>query len=547
MRQQKLLSTTLMLCTLGIGIVIGTLVNTQVNAAHGQSIAPDATPLVVPPATEASNEFSKLAKKISPSVVNITADYTPKQLTVGRNRRATPRQGEDQEGNGGSGNDDGSTELFRRFFGNQAPNLVVPQDAGKREQSGTGFIVDKNGYIITNKHVVSNEEGNPVDHIKVKLHGEDSEYRAKLIGFDRETDVAVLKIDAHRQLQPVMLANSEGVQVGDWAVAIGSPFGLQETVTAGIVSAMNRANIGEQFQRFIQTDAAINPGNSGGPLLNIRGEVIGVNTMIATRSGGYEGIGFALPINMAVRVYNDIIREGHVTRGSIGVTWQQNIKPETLKAMGFDHGIIVSEVKKDGPADKAGVKVDDIILSVNDKPLKDGDDLMTRVADMPVGTACTLTVDRDGKRKDFKLVVQDRLKVFWDDPRVVGEVKNVPTSNTEEERPETVSKVVQFGIQVRALGDDEKSLTTDKTGMVVTRVEPNSFAADIGMMDRDIITSIDRKPINSVEDIKKIQSTLKPGDPVVFRVVRSLGPVRRGAAGNTPATQVLWLPGTLPE
>ena len=531
-----------MLCTLGIGIVIGTVVNTGVNAAKAQNVAPDATPLVVPPAVEAANEFSKLAKKISPSVVNITADYTPKQV-VTRNRRARP-QGDDQEGNG----DDGSAELFKRFFGNQAPGLVVPQDAGKREQSGTGFIVDKNGYIITNKHVVSNEEGNPVDHIKVKLHGEDTEYRGKLIGFDRETDIAVVKIDVHHPLQPVMLANSEGVQVGDWAVAIGSPFGLQETVTAGIVSALNRANIGEQFQRFIQTDAAINPGNSGGPLLNIRGEVIGVNTMIATRSGGYEGIGFALPINMAVRDYNDIIREGHVTRGSIGVTWQQNIKPETLKAMGFDHGVIVSEVKKDGPSDKAGLKADDIILAVNDKPLKDGDDLMSRVADMPVGTTCMLTVDRDGKRKDFKLVVQDRLKVFWDDPRVVGEVKNVPTSNTEEEKPEVVSKVVQFGIQVRALGDDEKNLTTDKTGMVVTRVEPNSFAAEIGMQDRDIITSIDRKPINSVDDIKKIQSTLKPGDPVVFRVVRSIGGVRRGAAaGNSPSTQVLWLPGTLPE
>lgn len=545
MRQQKLLSTALMLCTLGIGIVIGTVVNTGVNAAKAQNVAPDATPLVIPAAVETGNEFSKLAKKISPSVVNITADYTPKQQ-VTRNRRANPR-GDDQEGQGNQGNDDGSAELFRRFFGNQAPGLIIPpQDMGKREQSGTGFIVDKNGYIITNKHVVSNDEGNAVDHIKVKLHGEDTEYRAKLIGFDRESDIAVLKIDAHHPLQPVTLANSDGVQVGDWAVAMGSPFGLQETVTAGIVSAMNRANIGDgQFQRFIQTDAAINPGNSGGPLLNIRGEVIGVNTMIATRSGGYEGIGFALPINMAVRDYNDIIRDGHVTRGSIGVTWQQNIKPETLKAMGFDHGVIISDVKKDGPADKAGVKADDIILGINGKPLKDGDDLMGRVADMPVGTPCVLNVDRDGKKMEFKLVVQDRMKVFWDDPRVVGEVKSAPVANTDTEKPE-VSKVVQFGIQVRALTDDEKALTSDKTGMVVTRVEPDSFASDIGMQDRDIITSIDRKPVNSVDDIKKIQTTLKPGDPVVFRVVRPIPGVRR-AAGNAPASQVLWLPGTLPE
>jgi serine protease Do len=532
-----------MLLTLSVGIMIGTLVNTGVNAARAQNAAPDATPLVVPPAVETSNEFSKLAKKISPSVVNITADYTPKAQQTTRNRRVRPANPDDQEGQG----EDQSSDLFRKFFGNQAPGgiQIMPQDMGKREQSGTGFIVDKNGYIITNKHVVSDEAGNSVDHIKVKLHGEDAEYRAKLIGFDRETDVAVLKIDAHHALAPVTLANSDGVEVGDWAVAIGSPFGLQETVTAGIVSAKNRANIGDgQFQRFIQTDAAINPGNSGGPLLNIRGEVIGVNTMIATRSGGYEGIGFALPMNMAVRVYNDIIHEGHVTRGSIGVTWQQNIKPETLKAMGFDHGVIISDVHKDGPADKAGVKPDDVILGIDGKPLKDGDDLMGRVADMPVGTPCTLTVDRDGKKMEFKLVVQDRLKVFWDDPRVVGEVKSVPTSNTEEKAE--VSKLVQFGIQVRALGDEEKGLVSDKRGMAVTRVEPNSFASDIGMQDRDIITSINRQPVNSVEDIKKIQGTLKPGDPVVFRVVRS-GGVRRGAAATGSQGQVLWLPGTLPE
>jgi serine protease Do len=246
---------------------------------------------------------------------------------------------------------------------------------------------------------------------------------------------------------------------------------------------------------------------------------------------------------MVVRVYNDIIRDGHVTRGSIGITWQ-NTKPEAIKAMGFDHGVIIEEVRKDGPADKAGVKAEDVVLAINDKPLKDGDDLMGRVADMPVGTSCLLTVDRDGKRMDFKLVVMDRLKVFWDDPRVVGEVKNVPTA--EEESKAEVGKLVQFGIQLRSLTDDEKGLTTDKHGLFVARVEANSFAADIGMQERDIITSVDRHPVNSIEDVKKIQATLKPGDPVVFRVIRTVGQVRGHAAG-TPATQVLLLPGTLPE
>ncbi len=534
MRQQKLLSTGLMLFTLSIGIMIGTLVNTGVNAAKAQNIAPDATPLVVPSAVETGNEFSKLAKKISPSVVNITADYTPKMQTT-RRQRVRPNQDEE-------GGDDGSTELFRKFFGGgQAPGLQMPQEEGKREQSGTGFVVDKNGYILTNKHVVSDEGGNPVDHIKVKLHGDDTEYRAKLIGFDRETDVAVLKIDAHHPLQAVNIANSEGVQVGDWAVAIGSPFGLQETVTAGIVSAMNRANIGDgQFQRFIQTDAAINPGNSGGPLLNIRGEVIGINTMIATRSGGYEGIGFALPMNMAVRVYNDVIRDGHVTRGSIGVQWRPT-KAETLKAMGFDHGVILDEVHKGGPADKAGVKVDDIITGIDGKPVKDGDDLMTRIADMPVGTSAVLNIDRDGKKMDFKLVVEDRLKVFADDERVVGKLDQPASEVSKAE----VSRVVQFGVGLRPLTDDEKGLTSDKRGLYVARVEPGSFASDIGLMERDIITSLNRQPVNSLEDVKKVQATLKPGDPVAFHVIRSAGVVHTRASA-TPAAS-LWLSGTLPE
>ena len=229
------------------------------------------------------------------------------------------------------------------------------------------------------------------------------------------------------------IANSDGVQVGDWAVAIGSPFGLEASVTAGIVSATDRTSIGQQFQRFIQTDAAINPGNSGGPLLNIKGEVIGVNTMIATQSGGSQGIGFALPINTVVRVYNDIIRDGRVTRGSIGISWAPGTKLETLRALGEDHGVIVGEVKKGGPADKAGVKADDIILAINGQPVKNGDELVARVADIAVGTPTSITVDRDGKKMDMKLTIQDRAKVFSDDPRVVGE-NAVPEQHSRQRR-----------------------------------------------------------------------------------------------------------------
>src|ERR1041385_2542114 len=335
MRQQKLLSLILLLITLSIGIVIGTLINTGVHAARGQSVATDATPLVVPSPTQLGNEFSKLAKKLEPSVVYITADYTPKIASSDEPSERPRKKG----GSGDSEGDEGS-DLLRRFFRNAPSMQDLPPRAFKQEQSGTGFIVDKNGYIITNNNVISK-----VDRIKVRLHtGDNSEYRARVIGFDPETDLAVIKIDPRSALSPVTIGNSESVQVGDWAVAIGSPFGLEASVTAGIVSALGRNIGGLQLQRFIQTDAAINPGNSGGPLLNIRGEVIGVNTMIATQNGGYQGVGFALPINMVVRVYNDIIREGKVNRGSIGISWSKADKAETLKALGLDHGVLVQGV-----------------------------------------------------------------------------------------------------------------------------------------------------------------------------------------------------------
>lgn len=528
MRQQKLLSTTLLLFTLSIGIVIGTLINTGVQAQRGQAAAPDATPLVVPKAAAVGNEFTKLARALEPSVVNITADFTPK-MTQGKNRK--------QDDDEAEGND--PSDLFRRFFGDQGGGADSSPQARRREQSGTGFIVDKNGYIVTNNHVVDG-----VDRIRVKLHGDTTEYKARLIGTDRETDLAVIKIDAHRMLTPVTIANSDGVQVGDWAVAIGSPFGLEATVTAGIVSATDRKEIGQQFQRFIQTDAAINPGNSGGPLLNIKGEVIGVNTMIATQSGGYQGIGFALPMNTVVRAYNDIIREGRVTRGSIGISWQRDAKPETLKALGVDHGVIVGDVRKDGPADKAGLKTNDIVQGINGQAIKDGDDLVGRVADLPIGSQATLHVDRDGKQMDFKLTIQDRTKVFSDDPRVVGE--NTPGNGTPDKSEATQ---VKFGISIRPSSDEERDTTPDKRGVTVTRVEPDSFAEDIGMMEKDVIISINRRLIASVEDIRKAQQGLKAGDPVAFQVVRPnpLAAGRNRTGGNLPKAQTMFLSGTLPE
>ena len=536
MRQQKLLSLSLLLVTLSIGIVIGTLINTGVHAARGQVTAPDASPLVVPSPVQLGNEFTKLAKRLEPSVVYITADYTPK-VSEKRDPQEGPDAGEGEGNGNGNGNGDG-LDLFKRFFHNGPSTEDLPPRAFRQEQSGTGFIVDKNGYIITNHHVIAR-----VDHIKVKLHGDDdTEYRARVVGIDPETDLAVIKIDPQKPLQPVTIGNSDAVQVGDWAVAIGSPFGLEASVTAGIVSALGRDIGGAlQLQRFIQTDAAINPGNSGGPLLNIRGEVIGVNTMIATQSGGYQGIGFALPINMVARVYNDIIRTGRVTRGSIGIEWSKaDDKPELFKALGTSSGVLISKVQKDGPADKAGVKADDIIIALNGKSIKNGDDLVARVSETPVGTPIEVTVDRDRKHMEFKVTVLDRADVFKDRPEFAELRQETPAPDKAEE-----PQPYKFGIKLHVLTDAERTAMglDAKAGLLVQSVDSGSFAEDIGLFEKDVIVAINRQPVNTVDDVRRIQSTLKPGDAVAFRVMRPSGGVR---GARTPQWTTFFVSGTLP-
>jgi serine protease Do len=250
------------------------------------------------------------------------------------------------------------------------------------------------------------------DRIKVRLHTADAaEYRAKVVGFDPETDLAVLKIDPKTELIPVTIGNSEAVQVGDWAVAIGSPFGLEATVTAGIISAKERdLHGGQQFQKFLQTDAAINPGNSGGPLLAINGDVIGINTAIVSGSGGYQGVGFALPINTAAKVYNEIIKNGKVVRGAIGVSFQED-RPELLSVYGAKEGVFVRGVTPGMPADKAGIREQDIITAINDKPLKDGSGLVNRISETPVGSQVKLSLLRDKKKMDFMVKVGDRKEI----------------------------------------------------------------------------------------------------------------------------------------
>ena len=536
-RQQKLLTASVFLFTLSVGVLIGTLVTNGVHAAKGgQSVAPDATPLVIPPAAANETDFTRLAKMAEPSVVNITSDYTPPK-TAGSKR---PKQAQPDE------EEDENADLFRRFF----RDMPGGQGGGgqgvrprAREATGTGFVVDKNGYIITNNHVVEKAET-----IKVKFPGDKSEYKAKVIGTDWESDLAVLKIiDLKRTLPALKIGNSDGVQVGDWAIAIGSPFGLAASVTAGIISATGRDVSGaEAFQRFIQTDAAINPGNSGGPLLNIKGEVIGINTAIATQTGGYQGIGFALPMNMAARVYNSIIQYGRVRRGSIGISWNKQEKPEILKAAGVSSGVLVENITKDGPAAKAGMKPEDIIVSLNGKLIKDGDDLIARIADTAINSSLKVTVDREGKKMDLTVVVADREEVFKDNVRFASRRKDLPTPGAAPE-----GTPAKFGISIRPLSDKEKEdADSQGRGVYVTTLIEGSFAEEIGLMDRDIIVSINRQAVNNPEDVRRIQGSLKPGDAVAFRVLRQ--PAQLSLPGQRKSTekvpyQSLYVAGTLPS
>ncbi|WP_035958777.1 Do family serine endopeptidase [Bryobacter aggregatus] len=531
MREQRFLGFSMLLVTLSVGILIGTVLTTGVKAGKEQ-VAPDATPLVVPSPVLIQNEFAKLAKRAENSVVHINTVDEGKQNTSMSQRRGRPAPDDEADG------EDDQMELFRRFFRNGPQGqggMGGAMPSPKRMGTGSGFIVDKNGYIITNFHVVDG-----ADKITVKLHNDSAEYKARVIGFDKETDLAVIKISSGTPLTPLPVGNSDAVEVGDWAIAIGSPFGLDATVTAGIVSAKGRDFNGAQaFQRFIQTDAAINPGNSGGPLLNSRGEVIGINTMIATRTGGYEGIGFALPVNMAVKVYNQIISSGRVTRGSIGVQFARTMDPTLMKAFKLDGGVPVTEVVANGPSARAGLKAEDIITRVNGALVKNGDELIAKVSELPVGSKASIEVDRQGKKMNFDVAIEDRQQLYADNP-IVGMGKR------PDDAAQNSQQSAQFGIMIANLpeAEAEKLGIPEKRGVQVTRVVPGSFSEEIGVADRDVIVSINRQPVGSVDDVKRIQATLKPGDAVAFRVMRAAPGSRKGVTG--PA-QGIWLSGTLPR
>jgi serine protease Do len=526
LRSRRLASVFILLATLSAAIVGGSFAAHGVRGQEKQSDSTDATPLKVVNSTVAPNEFVKIAQKVGPAVVNINTQTQPKQSASKNSRKFHGRmqmpqqpgddQDEEQEQQPQGQGQGNMQDFLNRFFGGQMPGTPDMEggDEGQvRESLGSGFIVDPKGYIITNYHVVEK-----ADKIFVKLStdpdGTSDEGRpARVIGFDKSTDLAVIKIETSTALPTVKLGNSDMAQVGDWVEAIGSPFALSQTVTAGIISAKNRSidkSASGQFQHFIQTDAAINPGNSGGPLLNMNGEVIGVNTAIFTQSGGYEGLGFALPSNTVAQVYNDLISPSHkVTRGSIGIEFKVELPGAVNRVYGFENGVLVSKVEAGGPAEKAGLNSGDIITLIDGRPIKDGDDLVNEIASRRPGSTIRLGYMRDGKQADTTVTIGDRDKVFAD---LIGDQTGV---NPDEKGDVGESKL---GIVVRE-ATASMAAKLHSPGVVIQSVRAGSFADLKGLAPGLVITHINKQPTSTREQYDAVVRKLKMGDDVVFEVV----------------------------
>jgi serine protease Do len=487
---------TLALLLFCAGLLVANLVG-HTGIARAAGATPSA--LTIPSPVQLSNSFTKLAKESEPSVVQIVSTIQEKRSNTRWFFNGQPQNGENPFGD-------------MNPFGNMMPNM--PQQQPRRAQGlGSGFVVDPNGYILTNNHVVEN-----AIRIEVTLPGDHTKYPAKLIGTDTELDLAVLKIDAGKQLKPLRMGNSDAMEVGDWAVAIGSPFGLDQTMTAGIISAKGR-DLGErdhQLQRFLQTDAAINRGNSGGPLLNINGEVIGINTMIVSGSGNFEGIGFALPSNLAVNSYNQIIKSGKVSRGAIGIQFARENNPSLLKVYGASSGVFVSQVTPGGPAAKAGVQVSDVITAVNGQTLKDGEQLVETISAAQPGSTVELKLLREGKPVNVSVKIGDRADIVAEN----GSGKESP----EGEEADAGAAHARLGVSLQNLTDADREQAGLKTGgVVISSVEPGSFAEDIGLQKGDVLVEINRHHVATAAEVRNLMQAAKPGEAMAFKVMRNNG------------------------
>ncbi len=434
-------------------------------------------------------DFSALAEHVAPSVVNIS---TTQEVKGG------PSLGPGG-GPGGQGGPGGEDDPFHEFFGPFERFFGPPRRMPYKAKSlGSGFVIDPAGYILTNNHVVEN-----ADEIVVRLPT-GKEFKAKVVGRDSKTDIALIEIHGASELTPVLLGNSDDLKVGQWVVAIGNPFGLENTVTAGIVSAIGRHINQGPYDNFIQTDAAINPGNSGGPLLNTRGEVVGINTAIFSRGGGNIGIGFAIPISLAREIIPQLKEKGHVTRGWLGVMIQK-VTPEIAESLGLSEakGALVADVVKEGPAEAAGIKQGDVIVEYDGKPVTDSAELPLLVARTPVGKTVKVKVVRGKETQTLSVKVQE----------LKEEEAAQPGAGTTED----------LGLAVQTLTPElAENLGLDRglKGVIVTQVEPSGPAADAGLRRGDVILEVNRQTVKDADAYRKAVKAVGKGKSVLFLVRR---------------------------
>lgn len=483
------------LAMLVFGFIGGLIVASNLGwtpAIIGQAKMKNAAPSTMPPTARAfadqlSDLFESASDKVSPSVVPI---FSEQEVKV-----SSPFGSPEDPFRDFFGDD-----FFKHFFGQ------VPQ--GDQKQTvhglGSGVIVSSDGYILTNNHVV-----NGADKLTVVMPDQ-KKYSAKVVGTDPQTDVAVIKIDA-KDLLAVNLGNSDDVKVGQWVIAVGNPFQLLHTVTAGIISAKGRSNVGlADYEDFIQTDASINPGNSGGALADLDGNVIGINTAISSPSGGNVGIGFAIPINMARNVMDELIKKGKISRGYLALL-PQDIDENLVKAMKLKstEGALVGDVTPDGPADKAGIKSGDVIIAFNGKQVKNSTDLRNLVAAAEPGSAAKITLVRDGREMNITVTLGER-------PRGRG-----GREPQEEVRPEEQSSK-KLGLSIQTLTPDiaqQLSYQNDH-GVVVTDVASGSPAEDAELQQGDLIKEVNRVAVRTVQDFDRAIRHLGSGDSIALRVRR---------------------------
>ena len=471
------------LVLLALGVASGLIISSRLDIMNISRAQKDKPFKVSPALTQISDALADVASQVTPTVVNISTTKTVKP-----DDQLNPF----------------FEDPFHKFFG-------VPEHHKefKERSLGSGVIVSSDGYIITNNHVI---EG--ASEIKVVLPNK-REFKAKLIGADSRSDVAVIKID-EKDLPAITWGDSDKLRAGEMVMAVGSPFGLTQSVTMGIISAVGRANIGiEDYEDFIQTDAAINPGNSGGALVNMRGELVGINTAIFSRTGGYQGIGFAVPSRMAKQVMESLIRTGKVVRGWLGVS-VQDVTPELSRQFGVPvgEGALVGEVVKGSPAEKAGFKQGDVIIEFNGKVVQDSGHLRNLAASTAVGSRIKVEVIRNQKKESLTVTV--------------GELpKEALAGQTEK----TATTTALTGVTVQDLTPEligRLGLEPNATGVIVVMVNPGSVADESGLQRGDVITEINRKPVRNAKEYNAEVNKLKKGAAVLLLINR------KGSA--------LWLP-----